>query len=153
MSEYILKDGVPEYVGDILSALESQRKLNEAWTRLFEAYSDEIAKLWKDQAALRDEVHAVANRLEALTSFVVSDPAEVAAKIVNDANRATVTALLPTFPDVRCDECRTVYLVDTEQDGLITGDCPKCGHDRFSCTFEGTTGVDQVVKWDVSGRD
>jgi hypothetical protein len=37
-------------------------------------------------AELRDEVNAVANRLESLTHFVTADPAEVAAKIVNDAN-------------------------------------------------------------------
>jgi predicted nucleic acid-binding Zn-ribbon protein len=64
-----------------------------------------------------------------------------------------VTSILPTFPKVRCDKCRHAYLVDTEQDGLITGNCPNCGHDRFSCTFEGTAGVDQVVKWDIEHKE
>ena len=44
--------------------------------------SRQIDKLWDDNAELRDEINALANRLEALTSFVVADPAEVAAKIV-----------------------------------------------------------------------
>lgn len=55
-----------------------------------EAATREIKKLWADNAELRDDLHAVSNRLEALTSFVTSHPAEVAAKIVNDANRRTL---------------------------------------------------------------
>ena len=77
-----LREDVPEYVGSILKALESQRDLNEAWTRLFEAYSDEIASLWKDNAALRDELHAVANRVESLTRARLTEPAEVAERMV-----------------------------------------------------------------------
>jgi len=49
--------------------------------------SRQIDKLWKDNAALRDELHAVANRLESLTRYATTDPAEVAAKIVTDANK------------------------------------------------------------------
>jgi len=104
-----LREDLPEYVGSILKALESQRDLNEAWTRLFEAYSDEIASLWKDNAALRDDVHAVANRVEALTAFVTSNPAEVAAKIVTDANRATAAG--GTFPPI------TIVKANLEDDG------------------------------------
>ena len=77
-----LREDVPEYVGSILKALESQRDLNEAWTRLFEAYSDEIGSLWKDNAALRDELHAVANRVESLTRARLTEPAEVAEEAV-----------------------------------------------------------------------
>jgi len=77
-----LREDVPAYVGPILKALESQRDLNEAWTRLFEAYSDEIASLWKDNAALRDELHAVANRVESLTRARLTEPAEVAEAMV-----------------------------------------------------------------------
>ena len=76
-----LREDLPEYVGSILKALESQRDLNEAWTRLFEAYSDEIASLWKDNAALRDELHAVANRVESLTRARLTEPAEVAERL------------------------------------------------------------------------
>lgn len=87
---YVLKDGVPEYVGGILSALESQRTLNETWERMFKAYMDELERVWADNAELRDELHAVANRVESLTRAVMADPAEVAAAIVNDANRSTL---------------------------------------------------------------
>jgi len=52
--------------------------------------SRQIDKLWTDNAELRDDQYAIANRLEALTAYVTSNPAEVAAKIVNDANRATL---------------------------------------------------------------
>jgi cytochrome c556 len=52
--------------------------------------SRQIDKLWTDNAELRDELHGVANRLENLTRAVTTDPAEVAAAIVNDANRQTL---------------------------------------------------------------
>lgn len=87
---YVLKEGTPEYVGSILSALESQGMVNEAWERMFDAYKDEIDKLWTDNAALRGELHAVANRVEGLVRAVTANPADVAAKIVNEANRATL---------------------------------------------------------------
>lgn len=85
---YTLKEGTPEYVGDILSALETQSHLNATWQRCFEAYQDEIGRLWADNAELRDELHAVANRVETLTRALTTAPAEVAAAIVNDANRS-----------------------------------------------------------------
>lgn len=55
-----------------------------------EAVDDQLAMLWQDNAELRDEIHAVSNRLENLTRAVVASPAEVAAKIVNDANNGTL---------------------------------------------------------------
>jgi hypothetical protein len=57
-----------------------------AVNRHSEASDQEIARLWQDNADLRDELHAVSNRLENLTRAIVTAPAEVAAKIVNDAN-------------------------------------------------------------------
>ncbi len=107
MNAYELPQGTPAYVAPILNALEAQRKLNEAWTRLSDAEAQQIAELWKDNAELRDEIHALANRIEALTNFVVSDPAEVAAKIVTDANRATLREVRQT---TTCGECgRDIY--------------------------------------------
>ena len=50
-----------------------------------------------------------------------------------------ILPILPTFPEVRCDRCRTVYTI-AEQDrpGVwIRGHCPKCGHDRFSTQHGG----------------
>lgn len=46
--------------------------------------STQIDKLWADNAALRDELHALANRVETLTRARL----KVGAKIVNDANRS-----------------------------------------------------------------
>jgi hypothetical protein len=85
-----LPEGTPPYVAAILRALEAHRHLNEAHERLSEAEAAQIEELWKDNAELRDDLHAVANRLETLTRAFTIDAAEVAQKIVNDANRATL---------------------------------------------------------------
>lgn len=50
--------------------------------RYAEVVNEQVAELWADNAALRDELHAVANRLEALTRGLTTDPAEVAAAMV-----------------------------------------------------------------------
>jgi hypothetical protein len=72
---------------DLVGAIEGMARARQAQAR-----HDELMR--RDVAALRDEVYeqvtALSNRLEALTNFVVSDPAEVAAKIVTDANRGTL---------------------------------------------------------------
>jgi hypothetical protein len=77
--------------------LELSRSLDEyraAVKKAQDHFTFEVEALWKDQADLRDEVStnvtALGNRIEGLTSFVTSNPAEVAAKIVTDANRATL---------------------------------------------------------------
>jgi hypothetical protein len=75
---------------DIAQIGKSIRHHADAQGRANAALAVEIDKLWDDNAAIRDDLHAVANRLEALTAFVTSNPAEVAAKIVNDANRGTL---------------------------------------------------------------
>lgn len=66
-----LPEGTPAYVAPILSALEAQARLNEAWERLGEAMAAQIDQLWQDRAALRDELHgsvvALSNRIEANT--------------------------------------------------------------------------------------
>lgn len=75
---------------DVAGLGESFASYSNSVTRYIQANELELQRLWSDNAALRDEIHAVANRVEALTAFVVSDPAEVAAKIVTDTNRATL---------------------------------------------------------------
>jgi hypothetical protein len=57
------------------------------------AVDEDSRRLWDDNAALRDELHAVANRVENLTRALTTDPAEVAAKIVNDANRGILRSV------------------------------------------------------------
>ena len=44
--------------------------------------STQIDRLWADNAELRDELHALANRIETLTRARLVEPAEVAAKII-----------------------------------------------------------------------
>jgi hypothetical protein len=80
-------DSLREDIGAVAESFEgyiaAQRRQNDVLLR-------DGVKRWEEIAELRDDLHAVANRLEALTAFVTSNPAEVAAKIVNDANRATL---------------------------------------------------------------
>jgi hypothetical protein len=47
-----------------------------------EVATDEIKALWKDNAELRDELHALANRVETLTRARLTEPAEVAERII-----------------------------------------------------------------------
>jgi uncharacterized coiled-coil protein SlyX len=55
--------------------------------RYAEVVNEQVAALWADNAELRDELHAVANRLENLTRAITTEPAEVAAMVVNDELR------------------------------------------------------------------
>ena len=80
---YDLKEGTPEYVGSILAALESQGRLNETWQQMFDAYTAEVSLLWEANAELRDELHALANRVETLTRARLTEPAETAARMVD----------------------------------------------------------------------
>jgi hypothetical protein len=84
-----------------MSEYESLRNDLDGIAKGLEHYSDtavrhlleqstQIDRLWADQAELRDELLAVANRVENLTIAVTTSPAEVAAAIVNDANRGTL---------------------------------------------------------------
>jgi cell division septum initiation protein DivIVA len=84
-----------------MSEYESLRTEILACAKAIDGYSDtavrhlleqstQIDRLWADNADLRDELHAVANRLENLTIAVTTSPAEVAAAIVNDANNGTL---------------------------------------------------------------
>jgi len=79
-----------ELRGDIMGVMQSMAAAHNAQQKLDEAMAADMARLWADNEAIRDELYAVANRVERLTAYVVSDPAEVAAKIVTDANRQTL---------------------------------------------------------------
>jgi predicted translin family RNA/ssDNA-binding protein len=84
MSEY---EGLRE---DIAMVADSLARYSSTVGRATGSHDLEIRKLWDEQAELRDEINAVANRVESLTRAVMADPAEVAAAIVNDANRENV---------------------------------------------------------------
>jgi ABC-type transporter Mla subunit MlaD len=62
----------------IARTLESVVANGEATTRFAEEAEREIARVWADNAALRDELHALANRVETLTRAHLTEPAEVA---------------------------------------------------------------------------
>jgi len=64
-----------------------------AQLRFNDTSMDDSRAQWDSIAELRDEINAVANRLENLTAFVTSNPAEVAARIVTDANRGTLRSV------------------------------------------------------------
>lgn len=64
------------------------------------------------------------------------------------------TPLLPTFPEVRCDDCRSRYTVNVPPaGGLINGMCPHCGAVKFSTTFESTDGVAAVAEWQLRNAE
>jgi hypothetical protein len=63
--------------GDIMGVLQSMSAAHNAQQKLDEAMAADIQRLWADNAALRDELHAVSNRLENLTRAVTTSPAEV----------------------------------------------------------------------------
>lgn len=59
-------------------ANDSLDRMGDAQRRFQNVQADETAKMWQEIGELRDELLAVANRLEALTRAVTIAPAEVA---------------------------------------------------------------------------
>lgn len=70
----------------IVRTFDAISRQGEAQQRLNESLSEEVARLWADNAELRDELHAVANRLENLTRAVTTSPAETAERMLRDAD-------------------------------------------------------------------
>ena len=56
-----------ELQGMMIDALQSLSDLSSAHRRFDESITREVERLWRDNGALRDDLHALANRLEALT--------------------------------------------------------------------------------------
>jgi len=80
MSEY-------EAIRSDLDALASSMKRYAAAVGTYtEAATGEIKRLWADNAALRDDLHALANRVETLTRARLTEPAEVAERMQDAAN-------------------------------------------------------------------
>jgi len=44
---------------------------------------------------------------------------------------SNLVQMVPRWPTVRCDGCHHVYIINPTS-SFIVGDCPKCGHDKFS---------------------
>ena len=62
-----MSDLTSEVQGLMLEALTSLRDLSAANARADELLAAEIERVWADNAALRDDLHALANRVEAVT--------------------------------------------------------------------------------------
>lgn len=78
-SEYVYS--FDDLRGDILGVIQSMGDAHRAQQKLDEAVAADIQRLWADNAALRDELHALANRVESLTRARLTEPAEVAARM------------------------------------------------------------------------
>jgi hypothetical protein len=76
MSEY---EALREDIGHVAASLASYSET--AVSHLLEQ-SRQIDKLWADNAALRDDLHALANRVETLTRARLTEPAEVAERMI-----------------------------------------------------------------------
>jgi hypothetical protein len=61
--------------GDVVAALESSLRLHESDQRLHRLIQEQVDQVLQDNAELRDELHALANRVEALTRAVGRDAA------------------------------------------------------------------------------
>jgi cell division septum initiation protein DivIVA len=64
MSEYT------ELQNDLLTVMDSVNGYGAAVNRYADVVNEQVAKLWQDNAELRDEINAVANRVESLTRAV-----------------------------------------------------------------------------------
>jgi ABC-type transporter Mla subunit MlaD len=60
---------------NIIGAIEATSRTVSAVSRYQDGQTAEIERLWADNAALRDELHAVSNRVEALTRALAADHA------------------------------------------------------------------------------
>ena len=71
-----------ELQGMMVEALNALRDLSDVNGRADEMLAREIGKLQVVQDELRDELHAVANRVETLTRAMMIDAGEVAEKMI-----------------------------------------------------------------------
>lgn len=118
-----------EYEGlrsEIMTVMDSLNEYGRTVNRYMAVVNDQVAAVWADNAELRDELHAVANRLESLTRAVTTDPAEVAAGIVNDANRSTAGRVTLS---AACSEYAHVWSKTPEHNELC-----QCGRMRYGLT-------------------
>jgi molecular chaperone GrpE (heat shock protein) len=67
---------------DFAGAFTAIERMSDAQRRHNNVQADETAKLWQEIAELRDELLAVANRVENLTRAVTTAPAEVAERMI-----------------------------------------------------------------------
>jgi len=63
---------------DIVGAIEAIGRMGSAQAALNEAVAGQHTRLWQDIAELRDDQHALSNRIETLTRALFMEPSEVA---------------------------------------------------------------------------
>ena len=56
-----------DILADVIAAVETQGRSIDTLGKWNEGQGEQINRLWEDNAALRDELHALANRIENLT--------------------------------------------------------------------------------------
>lgn len=75
---------------DVLTELrlagDSLDRMGSAQRNFMNAVRADSEALWRDIAELRDELCAVANRVENLTRALTTEPAEVAERMLRDAD-------------------------------------------------------------------
>jgi hypothetical protein len=110
MSEYAYS--FDDLRGDILGVMQSMGAAHAAQQKLDEAMAADLARLWADNAELRDELHALANRVETLTRARLTEPAEVAERMVFVC-RVNAGCNL-SRPHVHHDDGAVIYVTDAE---------------------------------------
>ena len=96
-----------ELQGMMIDALQSLSDLGTTQQRFDEAITREVERIWQDNAALRDDLHALANRLEALT-------------------RAAPTVSLPYAENAQpCQKCGGTGRANVDGDDVTA--CAMCG--------------------------
>ena len=74
--------------------MDSLNEYGRTVNRYMAVVNDQVAAVWADNAELRDEINAVANRVEALTRAVPVRPdGMISLPLVNDVRAAGLTAL------------------------------------------------------------
>jgi hypothetical protein len=73
-----MSDPESDVLTEMRLATEALDRLADTNRRFQNVQADETAKLWQELGEVRDEVLALANRLEALTRAFTTSPAQVA---------------------------------------------------------------------------
>ena len=70
---------------DFARTFEAIGRQGDAVARFCDAATDENGRQWQAIADLRDDLHALANRVESLTRAVMADPHDVADAVIRRA--------------------------------------------------------------------
>ena len=85
--------GVTDYTdlrSDLVRIGDNFMRVTDAQGQFNDVTNQSFKEVWDQVGELRDEILALSNRIETLTRATLTEPSEVAAKIVTDANRQTL---------------------------------------------------------------